>query len=110
MIKNYMDNLIKKVPIDNSRDIPYSPNSINNRYANIDNAFDRVKISNIKYDQIVRTDKPIYGYKCQLCNGSMGYHLSVQNRDPHDFIRSEYTLLSSQEHGPYYEGGIPFLN
>ena len=107
---NYMDRLIKKIPNSESDEIINTQNSINTKFTDINNAFDRVKVSNIKYDRIIRGDKPMYGYVCQLCNGCMGYHLSMQNKHPHDFIKGEYKALQPHEQGPYYDGGIPFLN
>ena len=103
----YMDNLIKKIPNEESYDDIFLPNSLNQNFTNVNSAFDRVKVSNIKYDQIERTDKPLYGYKCKICNGSMGYHLSIQNANPHDFIRGNYVSLSPNEQGPYHNG-MPF--
>lgn len=98
---DYMNNMIKKIP--NEDTLIYSKNSINNQFTDINNAFDRVKISNTKYDKIMRNDKSVYGYICQICDGCMGYHLYVQNKDPHDFIKGEYRALSHQEQGPYYD-------
>jgi hypothetical protein len=101
--KCFMDELIKKIPTNEPSEIMYSKNSINNQFMDINNAFDRVKMSNTKYDDIIRTNKSVYGYICQVCNGCMSYHLYVQNKDPHDFIKGEYRALSQQEQIPYYE-------
>ena len=105
---DYMERLMKKIP-NNEVDEIYSQNTINGKFTNVNNAFDRVKISNLKYDKIIRGDKSIYGYVCQHCNGCMGYHISIQNKNPHDFIKGEYRALLQHEQGPYYNGGISFL-
>jgi len=104
---DYMNRLMKKIPVE---DAGIPQNSICNNFSCLDTAFDRVKVSNIKYDKIIRGDRPIYGYICRLCNGCMGYHISIQNTDPHDFVKGEYRPLLPHEQGPFYNGGIPLIN
>ena len=99
----YMNKLINKIDNDSNDNISYK-NSLNNKFTNIDNAFDRVKISNDKYDNIIRHNKSIYGYICTVCNGPIGFHLSIQNKNPHQFIRGSYRKLTCTEQGPYSNG------
>ena len=84
-------------------------NTVYNKYTAVENAFDRVKISDIKYDKIVRSDRSVYGYTCNVCKGCMGYHMSIQHKLPHDFIKGEYRLLHFYEQGPFFDGN-PLLN
>lgn len=73
-------------------------NTINNPFMTYQNAFNRVKVSNQKYDNITRsTNKPIYGYECQICQRSVGIHMALQDRYPHEFIRGKFRPLSEEE-------------
>lgn len=93
----------------NEFDLISRPNVINNKFTQVNTAFDRVKITNQKYDDINRqTNKPFYGYTCQECDGCVGYHMSIQTKYPHEFVKGEYRKLSADECGPYYGDGIPF--
>lgn len=84
-------------------------NTVYNKYTAVENAFDRVKISDDKYDKIIRGDRSVYGYMCNQCGGCMGYHMSIQHKSPHDFIKGEYRLLYPYEQGPFFDG-VPLLN
>jgi translation initiation factor 2 beta subunit (eIF-2beta)/eIF-5 len=86
-----MGKLLSQIPKEDDR--INMPNSINQNYATFNTAFDRVKCSNEKYDKIIRGDKSIYGYVCQICGGGIGYHLSIQNIHRHDFIKGNYQRL-----------------
>ena len=90
-----MANINKAFKLHNDPDIINSPNCINNNFVSLDCAFDRIKTSNTKYDDITRFDKTAtYGYICQLCNGTVGYHMAIQNKYPHDFIKGNYVKLN----------------
>lgn len=72
-------------------------NSSYYQFAPLEIAFDRVKVSNRKYDKIIRGNKSIYGYTCNICNGCFGYHMTIQSIFPHDFVRGAYKELSNIE-------------
>lgn len=96
---NYLDKLKNK--IDNS-ETTYLPNSVNHDFSDLNTAFTRVKVSNEKYDKIMRQyNKPIYGYICQICNGSSDKHFYNQNKFPHPFVRGEYRKLDIEEFGSF---------
>lgn len=98
------DQLNKSVK-NNKREQYYYKNNINMKFTKFDDAFDRIKISNPKYDNISRYDtKPIFGYICKICNGPVGYHISIQENLPHDFIKDEYRELLPFETGPFING------
>lgn len=104
-----MNNIEQKT--NNDFDLISRPNVTNNRFSLVNNAFDRVKISNDKYDEINRqTNKSFYGFTCEECGGCVGYHMSIQTKYPHPFAKGEYRKLTKEECGPYYGNGIPFLN
>ncbi|QKF94023.1 hypothetical protein QKU48_gp0565 [Fadolivirus algeromassiliense] len=95
----------------NEFDLISRPNVTNNKFTLVNDAFNRVKVSNQKYDDIDRqTNKPFYGFVCKECNGCVGYHMSIQGKHPHEFIKGEYRKLSPSECGPFYGDGIPFTN
>lgn len=86
-------------------DYTRSTNTINNNFTVVDNAFARVKVSNPKYDNITRqSNKPFYGTTCKLCGGCVGYHISIQEEEPHDFVKGEYRKLDDVECGQYCDG------
>lgn len=94
--ENYMDNMKKKI----NQDDTYlnNQNIIPGNFCNIDLAYDRVKVSNQKYDQITSDfNKPFYGYICKECHGPINYHWKIQQQFPHDFIRGEYRKLNKDE-------------
>lgn len=92
----YMDKIKKK--INHEDQYLNNQNIIGNRYCNIDSAYDRVKVSNDKYDHITHeTYKPVYGYICQDCGGPINYHWKIQTEFPHDFVRGEYRKLTNGE-------------
>ena len=95
-LQNYMNNMKKNIYED---DIALTnQNIISNNFCNINNAYDRVKVSNEKYDNITYDfNKPTYGYICKECNGPINYHVRIQNKFPHDFIRGEYRRLNKDE-------------
>lgn len=65
--------------------------------------FARVKVSDPKYDTMPkRSNKnPTYGYECKVCRGSVGYHMSIQNKYPHDFEKGNFRQLSEEESGRF---------
>ena len=105
---NYMNKLLNKIPkYDDENKI--SPNSVGNKFMHLSDTENRVKVSNEKYDKIIRGDRTMYGYICADCNGCVGYHTSIQDNDPHEFIRGEYRKLLSYENGPFINGK-PLIN
>jgi len=96
---NYMETLKNK--IDQNETTCY-PNSINHGFCDLNSAFERVKVSNEKYDKIMRQhNKPYNGFICQICNGSIDQHFYSQNRFPHPFIKGQYRRLNPDEMGPF---------
>ena len=66
-------------------------------------AFERIKVSNSRYDNLTRyTDKPTYGYECLDCGKPIGYHLSLPNC--HEFIKGKFRPLLEEETGAYVNG------
>ncbi|ARF11328.1 hypothetical protein Klosneuvirus_1_185 [Klosneuvirus KNV1] len=97
---NYMDKL--KGKIDN-QESTYYPNSINHEFSDLNTAYSRVKVSNEKYDKIMRQhNKPIYGFICQACNGSVDQHFYLQTKSPHPFVKGQYRKLEPDEMGPFF--------
>ena len=95
-LDGYMDGMKKK--INQNDDYLNNQNIIGNRYCNVDSAYDRVKVSNEKYDQITHdTFKPFYGFICRECGGPINYHWKIQAEFPHDFVRGEYRRLNKDE-------------
>lgn len=105
---DYMNKLLNKIQKDDDGN-KMSPKSINNNFTYISETRERIKVSDPKYDKIIRGDRLIYGYICRSCEGCMGYHLSIQYKYPHDFIKGEYRKLLAYEEGPFYDG-MPLLN
>lgn len=98
---SFMNNLLNKIP---KHDDQYKPSStaINNKFMYLSETEKRVKVSNEKYDKIIRGDRLIYGYACAECKGCMGYHMSVQDKHPHQFMRGEYRQMLPHEEGSFY--------
>lgn len=97
--ENYMETL--KGKIDNN-DSTYRKNTINHNFSDLNTAFSRVKVSNEKYDKIIgQHNKSIYGFICKICNGCNGYHVSIQEKFPHEFIRGIYRKLEANETGQF---------
>ena len=81
--RNYDNPTNKKVNYDS--DLMNNRNVINNNFMPLHTAFDRIKVSNDKYDNITRsTNKSICGFECQVCHKSVGYHMAIQEQYPHD--------------------------
>lgn len=60
-------------------------------FSGVENAFDRIKISNSKYDTMTRNyNKHMFGYICQICQGHVQYHMDIQNKYPHDFLKGPF--------------------
>ena len=98
---NYSPRNTCRIPqnLNPSKDMFYNKqNVIGLPFCGIDNAFDRVKISNSKYDTMTRDyNKHMYGYVCQICRGPVNYHMMIQDKYPHDFIKGEYRPLTKNE-------------
>ena len=62
-------------------------------------AFARVKTSNPKYDNMVNryNKNPTFGYECTKCHKSVGYHMKIQDKYPHDFVKGEFRKLEMEE-------------
>ena len=104
---NFMNNLLSTIPRDNEH--KPSNTSINNKFMYLSDTEQRVKVTNPKYDKIIRGDRLIHGYICAECKGCMGYHSSIQHKYPHTFIRGEYRKLLPHEVGPF-SNGQPLMN
>lgn len=98
---NYMEELHKKIV---EPDLAHNSNIIGTNFSPYHAAFDRVKVSNQRYDNITRiSDKPTYGYECKLCKQCIGYHLSLEDSD-HDFVKGQFRPLTQQELGAFVNG------
>lgn len=104
--------------LDEAFNLQYNPRTVNlpqlnkpkyDKYENTDavyaeyngNAFQRVKVSDPKYDDMrPRCNKnPTYGYECNSCHGSVGYHMKIQKKYPHDFEKGKFRQLTEEESG-----------
>ena len=54
--------------------------------------------------------KRTYGFECKICKGCSAYHMSVQNKNPHPYVKGSYREFLPYECGPFYVGGTPFIN
>src|SRR5689334_516153 len=96
---NYMESLKSTI---NRNESTYYPNSINHGFSDLTTAYSRVKVSNEKYDKITRQhNKPIYGFLCQICNGNIDQHFSIQENFPHHFVRGHHHRLNPAMGLPY---------
>jgi len=105
-LDNYMNDLNKKIKVIDP-DLAHNSNIIGTNFSPYHAAFDRVKVSNQRYDNITRiSDKPTYGYECQLCGKCIGYHLSLEDPDSvdHDFVKGKFRPLTIQETGAFVNG------
>lgn len=106
---NY-ENEIKKIDMNKQKFYRDSKNRINRQYSPVQVAYDRVKITDPKYDHIDwDTNKPFFGFICKVCNGCVGYHFSIQNDFSHNFENGEYRELLPFEKGPFING-TPMIN
>lgn len=97
---NYMEQLKNKITTDETT---YYPNSVNHGFSDLNTAYNRVKVSNNKYDKITRqNNKSIYGFICEICNGTADYHFSIQHKTPHPFIKGSHRKLDATEMGPFF--------
>ena len=70
----------------------------------VKNSNTRVKVTNPSYDNLPRqkNNKFTYGYICNICNGHINYHMSIQNQKPHNFIKGNFRKLLPFEHENLY--------
>lgn len=63
--------------------------------------FDRVKVSNSKYDNMPKrcNKNPTWGYECNVCHKTVGEHMKIQKRNVHDFERGVFRKLTDVEVG-----------
>jgi hypothetical protein len=101
---DYMAKLLNKIP--RHEESKYSSNSINHGFMSIGDTENRVKMSNSKYDKIIRGDRSIYGFVCKDCGGCLNYHMTIQNKFPHEFIKGKYKRLEDSQQGPHLKGFI----
>jgi len=62
-------------------------------------AFESIKPSDTKFESMAsrRGRKATYGWTCNICGGPYAFHMSRQQRQPHEFERGEYRELLQEE-------------
>ena len=76
---------------------PYKP--ILNQNQSLDKYFERVKITNSKYDNMPKNKNSTYAFECKTCHKPAGIHMKMQKIHPHEFIQGQFRKLNDEEAG-----------
>ena len=85
-------------------DLMNNQNVVGNNFYPYQAAFNRIKQTNPKYDNINRsTNKPMCGYECANCHKSIAVHMAMQEEHPHQYIKGKFRTLEQEEYETFIQ-------